>query len=186
MACLSFMGFLFISCHFFRHSVFAMSVFGDRIFYSTWKKTAIWIASRLTGQDMVSLNLKPSFTPPGQLKVVHPLVQPTAGDKVQDSGESPGTSKCLAHCDYQTSCSNQTKGLKRKKNSCLINPFKFFIGTKSCNKKTDKQRKTSRALLTCAFHLCKRRQPGNEEPSELALTPAEIRSPTKSRRFSEK
>ncbi|XP_013006059.1 pro-epidermal growth factor isoform X1 [Cavia porcellus] len=74
-----------------QYSVFVMSVFGDRIFYSTWKKSSIWIASRLTGKDMVSINLKPSLTPPGQLKVVHPLVQPTGGDNVQDS--EPGRHK---------------------------------------------------------------------------------------------
>ncbi|XP_013360879.1 PREDICTED: pro-epidermal growth factor isoform X2 [Chinchilla lanigera] len=68
-----------------QHSFFAMSLFGDRIFYSTWKKTAIWIASRHTGKDMVRINLKPSFIPPGELKVVHPLVQPKAGDNAQDS-----------------------------------------------------------------------------------------------------
>lgn len=112
-----------------------MSVFGDRIFYSTWKKSSIWIASRLTGKDMVSINLKPSLTPPGQLKVVHPLVQPTGGDNVQDSGESPVTSKGPAHCRYLTSCSSQTKGLEGKKNSCLINPFKFFTGIHSYNKR---------------------------------------------------
>ncbi|XP_023565769.1 pro-epidermal growth factor isoform X2 [Octodon degus] len=66
-------------------SVFAMSLFGDRIFYSTWKRTGIWIANRHTGKDMVRINLNPSLLPPGELKVVHPLVQPKAADNVQDS-----------------------------------------------------------------------------------------------------
>ncbi|XP_057562221.1 pro-epidermal growth factor isoform X2 [Hippopotamus amphibius kiboko] len=61
-----------------RHNLFAMSLFGDRIFYSTWKKKTIWIANKHTGKDMVKINLNPSFVPPGGMKVVHPLVQPKA------------------------------------------------------------------------------------------------------------
>ncbi|KAM6147989.1 pro-epidermal growth factor [Erethizon dorsatum] len=68
-----------------QHNFFAVSLFDDRIFYSTWKKMAIWMANRRTGKDMVRINLNPSLTPPGELNVVHPLVQPRAGDSVQDS-----------------------------------------------------------------------------------------------------
>lgn len=34
------------------------------------------------------MNLNPSIVPPGQLKVVHPRVQPGAKDGAQGSGES--------------------------------------------------------------------------------------------------
>lgn len=49
---------------------------------------AIWIANKHTGKDMVRMNLNPSTVPPGQLKVVHPHVQPGAEDGAQGSGES--------------------------------------------------------------------------------------------------
>nr|XP_015101400.1 pro-epidermal growth factor isoform X1 [Vicugna pacos] len=61
-----------------QHNLFAMSLFGDRIFYSSWKKKAIWIANKHTGKDMVKINLNLSFVPPGGIKVVHPLIQPRA------------------------------------------------------------------------------------------------------------
>ncbi|XP_045140251.1 pro-epidermal growth factor [Echinops telfairi] len=64
------------------HNLFAISLFGDRVFYSTSKKKAIWIANKHTGKDMVKIHLT---APPGEIKVVHPLVQPTAKD---DAGES--------------------------------------------------------------------------------------------------
>ncbi|GAB5570566.1 pro-epidermal growth factor precursor [Prionailurus iriomotensis] len=64
--------------HLTQHSLLAMSLFGDRIFYSTWKKKTIWIANKHTGKDMVRINLNPSFVPPGGIKVVHPLLQPKA------------------------------------------------------------------------------------------------------------
>lgn len=65
-----------------------MALFGDHIFYSTLKTKAIWIANKHTGKDMVRMNLDPSTVPPGQLKVVHPRVQPGAKDGAQGSGES--------------------------------------------------------------------------------------------------
>uniref|UniRef100_G3TC14 Pro-epidermal growth factor n=1 Tax=Loxodonta africana TaxID=9785 RepID=G3TC14_LOXAF len=71
--------------HLTRHNLFAISLFGDRIFYSTLKKKAIWIANKHTGKDMVKINLNQSLAPPGELKVVHPLVQPKAKN---DAGES--------------------------------------------------------------------------------------------------
>ncbi|XP_004866257.1 pro-epidermal growth factor [Heterocephalus glaber] len=74
-----------LSKHPTQHKLFAMSLFGHRIFYSTWKEKAIWIANKHTGKDMVRINLNPSLTPPGELRVVHPLVQPQAEDSVQDS-----------------------------------------------------------------------------------------------------
>ncbi|XP_054582628.1 pro-epidermal growth factor isoform X4 [Eptesicus fuscus] len=66
------------SKHLAQHNLFAMSLFGDRIFYSTWRKKTIWIANKHTGRDMVRINLNSSFAPPGGIKVVHPLVQPKA------------------------------------------------------------------------------------------------------------
>ncbi|XP_007938973.1 LOW QUALITY PROTEIN: pro-epidermal growth factor [Orycteropus afer afer] len=71
--------------HLSQHCLFAISLFGDRIFYSTSKEKAIWIANKHTGKVMVKMNLNPSFAPPGQIKVVHPLVQPKAKG---DAGES--------------------------------------------------------------------------------------------------
>lgn len=64
-----------------------MALFGDRIFYSALKTKAIWIANKHTGKDIVRMNLNPSIVPPGQLKVVHPDVQPGAKDGAQGSGE---------------------------------------------------------------------------------------------------
>ncbi|XP_030720188.2 pro-epidermal growth factor isoform X4 [Globicephala melas] len=71
-------GAVHFSQHHTQHNIFAMSLFGDRIFYSTWKKKTIWIANKYTGKNMVKINLSPSFVPPGGIKVVHPLVQPKA------------------------------------------------------------------------------------------------------------
>nr|XP_018881634.2 pro-epidermal growth factor isoform X2 [Gorilla gorilla gorilla] len=73
-------GSVHISKHPTQHNLFAMSLFGDRIFYSTWKMKTIWIANKHTGKDMVRINLHSSFVPPGELKVVHPLAQPKAED----------------------------------------------------------------------------------------------------------
>lgn len=67
------------------HGLVTMALFGDRIFYSTLKMKAIWIANKHTGKDMVRMNLNPSIVPPGQLKVVHPHVQPGAKDGAQGS-----------------------------------------------------------------------------------------------------
>lgn len=68
--------------------MFAMSLFGDHVFYSTWKTRTIWIANKHTGKDMVRISLHPSFVPPGELKVVHPLAQPKAEDDARERGES--------------------------------------------------------------------------------------------------
>ncbi|XP_006755296.1 PREDICTED: pro-epidermal growth factor [Myotis davidii] len=71
-------GSVHFSKHLARHNLFAISVFGDRLFYSTWRKKTIWIANKHTGRDMVRINLNSSLAPPGGIKVVHPLVQPKA------------------------------------------------------------------------------------------------------------
>ncbi|XP_047423255.1 pro-epidermal growth factor isoform X1 [Sciurus carolinensis] len=68
-----------------QHNLFAISLFGDRIFYSTLKKKTIWIANKHTGKDMVRLHFNPSSVPAGELKVVHPLVQPRAENSDRDS-----------------------------------------------------------------------------------------------------
>uniref|UniRef100_A0A2I3RH35 Pro-epidermal growth factor n=1 Tax=Pan troglodytes TaxID=9598 RepID=A0A2I3RH35_PANTR len=73
-------GSVHISKHPTQHNLFAMSLFGDRIFYSIWKMKTIWIANKHTGKDMVRINLHSPFVPPGELKVVHPLAQPKAED----------------------------------------------------------------------------------------------------------
>ncbi|XP_036776768.2 LOW QUALITY PROTEIN: pro-epidermal growth factor [Manis pentadactyla] len=71
-------GSVHFSQHLTQHNLFAMSLFGDRIIYSAWKKKTIWIANKHTGMDMVRMNLNASSLPPGGVKVVHPLVQPKA------------------------------------------------------------------------------------------------------------
>ncbi|KAM5255846.1 LOW QUALITY PROTEIN: pro-epidermal growth factor [Ctenodactylus gundi] len=81
------------SVHLIKHltgpNLFSVSPFGDRIFYSTGRKNTILVASKHTGKDMVRINLNTSFIPPAELRVVHPLVQPKAEDKAQDSGPQP-------------------------------------------------------------------------------------------------
>ncbi|XP_055129958.1 pro-epidermal growth factor isoform X3 [Symphalangus syndactylus] len=83
-------GSVHISKHPTQHNVFAMSVFGDHIFYLTWKMKTIWIANKHTGKDMVRINLHSSFVPPGELKVVHPLAQP----KAEDDAQEPDVNEC--------------------------------------------------------------------------------------------
>ncbi|KAM4811928.1 pro-epidermal growth factor [Urocitellus parryii] len=68
-----------------RHNLFAISLFADRIFYSTLKKKTIWIANKHTGKDMVRIHFNPSSIPAGELKVVHPIVQPKAEDGDRNS-----------------------------------------------------------------------------------------------------
>lgn len=96
----------FLLC--FRHTLFAMSLFGDRIFYSTWRKKTIWIANKHTGKDMVRINLNSSFAPPGGIKVVHPLVQPKAEHNTWMSGES---SLILSKFQYLVTSHPDTQGL---------------------------------------------------------------------------
>ncbi|PNI53666.1 EGF isoform 3 [Pan troglodytes] len=83
-------GSVHISKHPTQHNLFAMSLFGDRIFYSIWKMKTIWIANKHTGKDMVRINLHSPFVPPGELKVVHPLAQP----KAEDDTWEPDVNEC--------------------------------------------------------------------------------------------
>ncbi|PNJ84177.1 EGF isoform 3 [Pongo abelii] len=83
-------GSVHINKHPTQHNLFAMSLFGDHIFYSTWKTKTIWIANKHTGKDMVRINLHSSFVPPGELKVVHPLAQP----KAEDDAWEPDVNEC--------------------------------------------------------------------------------------------
>ncbi|XP_037686389.1 pro-epidermal growth factor [Choloepus didactylus] len=76
-----------LSKHLTQHNLFAISLFGDRIFYSAWKRKTIWIANKYTGKDMVKINLNPSSVPPGEIKVVHPLVQPQAKGEAWESDQ---------------------------------------------------------------------------------------------------
>ncbi|XP_042557497.1 pro-epidermal growth factor [Dipodomys spectabilis] len=70
-----------------RHHLLAMSLFGDRIFYSTLKRETIWIANKHTGKDMVRMNFNASIEAPSELQVVHPLVQPSMDGGARDSGQ---------------------------------------------------------------------------------------------------
>ncbi|XP_051021530.1 pro-epidermal growth factor [Acomys russatus] len=73
-------GSIHLTRHQIQHRLFAMALFGDRIFYSVLTKKAIWIANKHTGKDMLRLNFNSSFMVPGDLKVAHPRLQPrTAG-----------------------------------------------------------------------------------------------------------
>ncbi|MEJ1270834.1 epidermal growth factor [Cricetulus griseus] len=87
-----------------QHGLFTMALFGDRIFYSTLKTKAIWIANKHTGKDMVRINLNPSFLPPGELKVVHPRVQPGTKDGARGSAQCPGNVDAFQGMTY-----NRTK-----------------------------------------------------------------------------
>ena len=97
---------LFSCC--FRHNLLAASLFGDRIFYSTWKKKTIWIANKHTGKDMVKITLNSSFVPPSGIKVVHPLVQPKAEGDAWASGESSYLKQGLARSPHFSTYSRQT------------------------------------------------------------------------------
>nr|CAI9698003.1 unnamed protein product [Rangifer tarandus platyrhynchus] len=72
-----------------RHSLLAASLFGDRIFYSTWKKRTVWVANKHTGKDMVKITLSSSSVPPSGIKEVHPLVQPRAEGDAWATGPPP-------------------------------------------------------------------------------------------------
>ncbi|XP_058405882.1 pro-epidermal growth factor [Diceros bicornis minor] len=78
-----------LSKHLTQHNLFAVSLFGDRIFYSTWRKKTIGIADKHTGKDVVRIYLGLSSVPPAGIKVVHPLVQPKAG------GDAPASDQKL-------------------------------------------------------------------------------------------
>ncbi|XP_070360672.1 pro-epidermal growth factor isoform X3 [Equus asinus] len=73
--------------HLTQHNLVAVSLFGDRIFYSTWRKQTIEIADKYTGKDVVRINLSRSFAPPAGIKAVHPLVQPEAEGGAQASDQ---------------------------------------------------------------------------------------------------
>ncbi|KAM4834100.1 pro-epidermal growth factor [Thomomys bottae] len=70
-----------------RNHLFAMSLYGDHIFYSILKKETIWIANKYTGKDMVRMNFNTSYEAPGELRVVHPLLQPSVDSGVWDFGQ---------------------------------------------------------------------------------------------------
>ncbi|EGW10408.1 Pro-epidermal growth factor, partial [Cricetulus griseus] len=95
-----------------QHGLFTMALFGDRIFYSTLKTKAIWIANKHTGKDMVRINLNPSFLPPGELKVVHPRVQPGTKDGARGSAKCPGNVDAFQGMTYnRTKRAVQRQGL---------------------------------------------------------------------------
>uniref|UniRef100_A0A673T825 Pro-epidermal growth factor n=1 Tax=Suricata suricatta TaxID=37032 RepID=A0A673T825_SURSU len=104
-------GSVHFSKHLTRHNLFAMSLFGDRIFYSTWKKKTIWIANKHTGKEMVRINLSPSFVPPGGIKVVHPLLQP----KADSDAWAPGQKLCKPR---KGNCTGSACGQDSKSRLC--------------------------------------------------------------------
>lgn len=91
--------FMLFSCCCFRHSLLAVSLFGDHIFYSTWKKKTDWVANKHTGKDMIKITLSSSSVPPSGIKEVHPLVQPREEGDAWASGESSLTSNRVRHVD---------------------------------------------------------------------------------------
>ncbi|XP_061048038.1 pro-epidermal growth factor [Eubalaena glacialis] len=105
-------GSVHFSKHRTQHNFFAMSLFGDRIFYSTWKKKTIWIANKHTGKNMVKINLSPSLVPPGGIKVVHPLVQP----KAEGDPWAPDQKLCKLR---KGNCRNSTCGQEPKSHVCM-------------------------------------------------------------------
>lgn len=104
------------SVHFSKHltqpNLFAISLFGDRIFYSTWRKKTIWIANKHTGKDMVKINLNPSIVPPGGMKVVHPLVQPQA----EGDARAPDQKLCKLR---KSNCRGSVCGQDPKSHLCM-------------------------------------------------------------------
>ena len=86
---------LFSCC--FRHNLLAASFFGDRIFYSTWKKKTVWVVNKHMGKDMVKITLSSSSVPLSGIKEVHPLVQPRAEGDAWASGGSSLTSNGVWH-----------------------------------------------------------------------------------------
>uniref|UniRef100_A0A2I3MDT3 Pro-epidermal growth factor n=1 Tax=Papio anubis TaxID=9555 RepID=A0A2I3MDT3_PAPAN len=100
-----------VSKHPTQHNLFAMSLFGDHVFYSTWKTRTIWIANKHTGKDMVRINLHPSFVPPGELKVVHPLAQPKAEDDAREREQK-------LHKSRKGNCSSTVCGQDAQSHLC--------------------------------------------------------------------
>ncbi|XP_077858235.1 pro-epidermal growth factor isoform X28 [Macaca mulatta] len=104
-------GSVHVSKHPTQHNLFAMSLFGDHVFYSTWKTRTIWIANKHTGKDMVRINLHPSFVPPGELKVVHPLAQPKAEDDARECEQK-------LHKSRKGNCSSTVCGQDAQSHLC--------------------------------------------------------------------
>uniref|UniRef100_A0A2K6C6Q8 Epidermal growth factor n=1 Tax=Macaca nemestrina TaxID=9545 RepID=A0A2K6C6Q8_MACNE len=104
-------GSVHVSKHPTQHNLFAMSLFGDHVFYSTWKTRTIWIANKHTGKDMVRINLHPSFVPPGELKVVHPLAQPKAEDDAREREQK-------LHKSRKGNCSSTVCGQDAQSHLC--------------------------------------------------------------------
>ncbi|XP_077858223.1 pro-epidermal growth factor isoform X14 [Macaca mulatta] len=109
-------GSVHVSKHPTQHNLFAMSLFGDHVFYSTWKTRTIWIANKHTGKDMVRINLHPSFVPPGELKVVHPLAQPKAEDDARECASSLLEQKL--HKSRKGNCSSTVCGQDAQSHLC--------------------------------------------------------------------
>ncbi|XP_028932872.1 pro-epidermal growth factor isoform X1 [Ornithorhynchus anatinus] len=72
-----------------RRNFFGLSLFAQDIYYSDWKQSAIQRANKYTGMDRVKINLKLSFLPPAEIKVVHPSIQQVTKNDTWDLEHEP-------------------------------------------------------------------------------------------------